>query len=699
MGKYIPISKIEERKTKLSENHFNSGYYPLFESYNRKENYNYENLRESAYRWNNYSPNVADNFSRILELFDIVKENNNGTQLQEFTNIINNHIIPYIKSPSVFKNNILKRLDEDSNNVYLTSILDKINEQEECDRVIRNHNMISKRFNIDKLVSQNILFEDAVTDTIYKLCELVDTYNLDFKSKFCIANEMALYTINKYAGDTISPQTIFENVTDYYLINGGTNNIPKFLNKIKEATKADDFINESNTSYIDKLERIHSNFINGNFDEDYYSGIMDRYRGSNIYGIEEAANQLEFAEFAIASLCEGAVSDKIKDMITAFKMAPEKTISGLKEIIKAIYVTTREEDLKKNTKNALSVSYYFLCTLSAVPAGPIAVVLSLISSSIVSKISNKIYLKSCISEWKDHRAVVNRKIKDEKDPQKKRRLISYLGEVDKNIEKLEAQNEVENKTFGIGADIRKTTKLDPKVAKINAKFEKKLHECLLSEATTEEKIDDIVDKFKALPVKSVMGVRSAIHAILITSRLEDIKAGTKNSLSLLFYSTIVIGVCSISSAAGILAFITSYIVSSHLNKEYLVSSIKEWKDHKYSITRKIKEEQNSEKRRELEKYLDEVEDNIDKLEDEYEKVRDKTREELDKDQDDKETFHPETIKSSSLINPSGNETPQLKRFSNDYLKKDDNLKKKYDDDEDDDDPDFDDDEDFGDDED
>ena len=104
MGKFIPISKIEERKTKLSENHFNSGYYPLFESYNRKENYNYENLRESAYRWNNYSANVADNFSRILELFDIVKENNNGTQLQEFTNIINNHIIPYIKSPSVFKN-------------------------------------------------------------------------------------------------------------------------------------------------------------------------------------------------------------------------------------------------------------------------------------------------------------------------------------------------------------------------------------------------------------------------------------------------------------------------------------------------------------------------------------------------------------------------------------------------------------------
>ena len=95
----------------------------------------------------------------------------------------------------------------------------------------------------------------------------------------------------------------------------------------------------------------------------------------------------------------------------------------------------------------------------------------------------------------------------------------------------------------------------------------------------------------------------------------------------------------------------------------------------------------------------EYQSNIDKLEDEYEKVRDKTREELDKAQDDKETFHPETIKSSSLINPSGNETPQLKRFSNDYLKKDDNLKKKYDDDEDDDDPDFDDDEDFGDDED
>lgn len=685
MGKFIPISKIEERKTKLSENHFNSGYYPLFESYNRKENYNYENLRESAYRWNNYSANVADNFSRILELFDIVKENNNGTQLQEFTNIINNHIIPYIKSPSVFKNNILKRLDEDSNNVYLTSILDKINEQEECDRVIRNHNMISKRFNIDKLVSQNILFEDAVTDTIYKLCELVDTYNLDFKSKFCIANEMALYTINKYAGDTISSQTIFENVTDYYLINGGTNNIPKFLNKIREATKADDFINKSNTSYIDKLEIIYNKYY-GDFNP---NSIYEDFNNinNNAFNFNGEAAGL-FIESAIESLYEEAISDKINNMITAFKMAPIKTIGLVKRIINAIFSNIKEKDLPEKTKKALSLaSFSFKITMNS--AKPL-IALQLIIVNSLGKFVSKKYLKDCILQWKAHKSNIQRKMDSEKDIDKKRKLEKYLNELNFSINKLENKYKDLPDISPISyIDFEDTDYNRKNLSDIDNKFKKELHETVLQEGTLNDKINLIVSKFKSLPEKTITSAKNAIRAVLVTSRLQDIRSGTRNALSIAFYTIIALNAFAVSMCSGLLSVIAIYIINSKTNKKYLADSIEEWKNHKYYISKKIKEEQNNEKKERLKVYLEEVNKNIEDLENAYEKIRDKTTEEMDKEREERNKKYPEYIKGNASINPFGKETSKLYHNEKQNKINDKNTEagKKED-------PDFDDDDDF-----
>ena len=197
----------------------------------------------------------------------------------------------------------------------------------------------------------------------------------------------------------------------------------------------------------------------------------------------------------------------------------------------------------------------------------------------------------------------------------------------------------------------------------------------LCEEDSLDKIHDIVTKVKMAPVKTNAMIKEAIRSILVTSRLQDLNKGTRNSLSLIFYTVIVAGALAINVVGGLFALITAYIMSKHLNKEYLKESIKEWKEHKYSVTRKLKEETDPEKKRKLEAYLDEVDKSIETLEEEYEKQRDKTMEEINRDQDNRE-HSPDYNGSSSLVNPLGKETPQAK-FKNDknlinsFYKKDD----------------------------
>ena len=103
MKQNISIFKVKERESKLKEHkYYDPAMYPLFESYNIDEDYNFTNIRESVESWNNYSNNTTSNMDKVLELFDLVAEKGNKEQLAEITDIINEDIIPYIPSPVAF---------------------------------------------------------------------------------------------------------------------------------------------------------------------------------------------------------------------------------------------------------------------------------------------------------------------------------------------------------------------------------------------------------------------------------------------------------------------------------------------------------------------------------------------------------------------------------------------------------------------
>ena len=440
MGRYIPIGAIERRKDSLKYGINKShNYYPLYKTY--RKDYNYYNLRESLYNWYNYTGSVGDNLDRVLEIFDIISTNGTDRELKEASNIINSYVVPYLESPSIFKKDITKKLNKQLNQPIrecLESINDKLNDEIECDRLIRNHSTISKRFNIDKVVGNGIVYEDAVTDTIYTLCSLIDTYDMDMKSKFCISTEMALYTIDNTVGSSISQRSIVENVIDYYMINYGTQDIDKFVYDIKEAAKKDRFIHESSYEYLDYISNINKRLMEDRLDPDE---IIKQLRDDSVYGLNEDMNQYDILNNSLQCIYEIAILDKAKAFITKLKMMPIKTIDTLKNAIRSLFVTNRAEDIRKGTHNALSLAFYGFITLSAFSLGMLPGILGLISSFALSKKSNQIYLKTAMDEFRDHKYSLQRKIKTCDDPEKKRRMEAYLDDLDKNIKALEDQYE------------------------------------------------------------------------------------------------------------------------------------------------------------------------------------------------------------------------------------------------------------------
>jgi len=304
--------------------------------------------------------------------------------------------------------------------------------------------LVSKRFNIDKFISNNILYEDAFTETVYTLCSLIDTYNMDTKAKFATSAELALYCINE-SGQNIPQKKIIESVIDYFAIYHRDNDMQKFADTIYSATKKDPFIQDSIVeNYLNYLMDVNDKIQEElqNFDEE----VIKKYNDDNA-SIFEACKILDGS---LRSLCELAFLDKAKEIITKIKLAPAKSVAMIKEGVRALLVPTRLQDIKEGTKNALSLIFYAAITIACIPTGgPVAALLGAASSLIIAKHMDKQYLKDAMQEWRDHKYSVERRLKDCTDPDKKRKLEQYLVEVNKNLEILEREyNKTRDKTVG-----------------------------------------------------------------------------------------------------------------------------------------------------------------------------------------------------------------------------------------------------------
>ena len=469
MGNFYPISSVNTRKRRRTTGcqPFGESMYPLRAASLKEDTYDFENIKESVYRWNNYSSSVADNWNQLMRLYETVDTYGTKDQLQECTSFINGNIIPYLPSPSMMKKDIYDRINESSHSDHmkscLHSMMEPINEGIECDRVLNNYDLISKRFNINKIVRSNILFEDAVTDTIYSVCELIDTYDIDYRTKFCIAAESVLYSVQnsigndpiqeEYLSKQLNETTLLETVFDYFLINYGRAHFDQFIDEMANTCHKDPFIREQLDPYIERLNRIHAQSMVESVSPIPLSEIQLQYPEEALYGMTRDLDQYkalrEEARNAIHEVTFADIKNKANEWIDRIKMAPTQTVGMVKQALAAIFVPCRVEDLGKGTHNALSFLFYALVILgSGISAGAFGLLFGALFTYITSKATQRIYLKDAIREWREHQYSVERKIKDCTDMEKKRRMEAYLDQVQETRMKLEAKyNDIRDRTI------------------------------------------------------------------------------------------------------------------------------------------------------------------------------------------------------------------------------------------------------------
>lgn len=455
MGKiFIPIEDVNLRKMHLQRPlSSNYSHYPLYRSY--KERYNYKNIKEAIYAWDKYSNSVGSNLKQILRLLKLISENDsNQNHIDEITCIISKDIIPYLESSLFFRELIIRVKDEFELNNTVLSVLEKLEIElckiSDCDRLLNNYDVTTKRFNLNKIIEKNIFYEDKIENispTICILCQLLDTFESPMKQSFCINTELILYAIQNYT--TVDDQrAIIENIIDYYLgIYRSMKPLEELISDIKKGADASPFIDseivDRHLNYIKNVQ--NSITLNGfNPVKDMENNDVISCDLLSLYNDDcSLAESHKYLNEGLESLNEfGDFIEKAKEIITQVKLAPVKTVNTVKEAIRALIVPTRLQDLKKGTHNALSLIFYSAIVVPFIPIGGVlGGILGSLVSFTISKHINKEYLKDAIQEWQAHKNTVERKIKEADSNEKKQELTKYLNEVNDNLAILEKKYE------------------------------------------------------------------------------------------------------------------------------------------------------------------------------------------------------------------------------------------------------------------
>ena len=278
-------------------------------------------------------------------------------------------------------------------------ILETCDEIRQCDRVLNNHTKFSKRFNIDEKVRSLNCSED-VTDCIFELCEYIDTYNMPFGVKYNVALENIRYCFEKNA-IPYQANEIASIVTDYFLMNtpvteGVIHDVRYILSKNRFYT--DDEL--SDVKYVFK-----------------------EFKNSNI------------ADDDPMLLEEALEKNTAKEMLQQFKLAKDKTVTGLKALVKKMYVKS-DEDIINETVNMFALIRVFF-VIGATAINPILGVITLITDFFISMDLTRKNIDKSIKIYEKEIDKTERAMEKAKNENHKKNLKAYRDKLKEDMRKIE----------------------------------------------------------------------------------------------------------------------------------------------------------------------------------------------------------------------------------------------------------------------
>lgn len=155
---------------------------------------------------------AANKYSgKCINMMSSLYRRNEFNLLEEAVKIFNKEIFPYIENPtSVVEYASIRNIGEPNLDIFkeTSDILIR------CDRIISNDKKLSKRFNINEYVLDRRRV--PLEETVYGVCNMIDTYNTTPIAKMNIALEQLPYMLEK-AGVTFEDDILVESIVEYFL--------------------------------------------------------------------------------------------------------------------------------------------------------------------------------------------------------------------------------------------------------------------------------------------------------------------------------------------------------------------------------------------------------------------------------------------------------------------------------------------------
>ncbi|MBP5595843.1 MAG: hypothetical protein J6Y02_10720 [Pseudobutyrivibrio sp.] len=275
---------------------------------------------------------------------------------------------------------------------------------EQCDRVLRNHKKLCSRFNIDNIIRESVINEGNLSDCILELCTYIDTYRMPFGVKYNVALENIMYCLDKNA-IPYHPSEIANTVTDYFLMN----------TTVTESVLHD-------MRYILDRNRFYSKEDLADVQYIYNEQVVAESTEDEIAMLEKAIDP-------------SSKKPKGKELINQFKLLPNKTVEGLRSLVKKMYVKD-SDDIIDDTVNLFGLIRAFFI-IGATALNPVLGIISLITDFFISMDMNRKDIDRIIVRYEREIYKVDRKLDKAKNENTKERLKKYRDKLKDDLSKLQ----------------------------------------------------------------------------------------------------------------------------------------------------------------------------------------------------------------------------------------------------------------------
>lgn len=324
---------------------------------------------------------------------------------------------------------------------YYEKLSEKINKAVECDRILRNYNRISKRFNFDRMVS-DIYDESLIYECIVEMCRCIDTYNTGFINKYETALENTYYVLNKkylnYPNDKI-----VEAVTDYFVIEKSiTENEIETIERLKNTNncifKESDF---DQVKYLFNKETIDSDLNVASVVPDPSGYGVDFFTLNEESLVDKAKNKVKKLSAGDTTKEKEEAKKMLDDFRASCVATKEKQgevgnqhLNNLKSLIRRIY-TKSPEQIAAGLPNIFTLLRTFFI-ISPCAINPILSIPALIADQAIKLTLERTNLDKIITAYKNEINLIQTKIEKEKNQENKSRLEAYLKELNSDMEKI-----------------------------------------------------------------------------------------------------------------------------------------------------------------------------------------------------------------------------------------------------------------------